>query len=395
MGYQSDHLPPRTVRLPRSPWPGQRFRKPLKPVLVAGTRPNFVKIAPLAAALRRYPEEFTPVVVHTGQHYDYNMSEVFFSDLEMPRPDHCLQARTGSGASRIADIIASFDQVLQREQPDLVIVVGDVAGTLACAMTAAVSDIPLAHVEAGLRCGDRRLPEEIHRVATAAAADLHYTYSEDADANLLAENVPARCIHRVGNLMIDTLRRLQPRAAQSSILSDLGVVPGEYGVVTLHRQANVDAAAPLEGILRALVEIQRRLPLVFPVHPRTRNNLRRFGLEGLVAAAGNLRLVEPLGYLDMLHLLSSSAIALVDSGGIQEETTVLGVPCLTLRESTERPITVTQGTNRLTGIATGRIVEEAGRVLDGEAPQGSIPDLWDGRSAERLVAHLRRPLERR
>ncbi len=367
----------------------------MKPVLVAGTRPNFVKIAPLAAALRRYPQEFTPVVVHTGQHYDYNMSEVFFSDLEMPRPDHFLQARTGSGASRVADIIARFDQVLQREQPDLVIVVGDVAGTLACAMAAAVSDIPLAHVEAGLRCGDRRLPEEIHRVATDAAADLHYTYSEDADANLLAENVPARCIHRVGNLMIDTLRRLQPRAAQSSILSDLGVAPGEYGVVTLHRQANVDAAAPLEGILGALVEIQRRLPLVFPVHPRTRNNLRRFGLEGLVAAAGNLRLVEPLGYLDMLHLLSSSAIALVDSGGIQEETTVLGVPCLTLRESTERPITLTQGTNRLTGIATGRIVEEAGRVLDGEAPQGSIPDLWDGRSAERLVAHLRRPLERR
>ena len=367
----------------------------MKPLLVAGTRPNFVKIAPLASALRRYPEEFSPVVVHTGQHYDYNMSEVFFRDLEMPQPDHFLQARTDSRSGQMADIIARFGEVMQQEKPDLVIVAGDVASTLACAMAAAISDIPLAHVEAGLRCGDRRLPEEINRVATDAAADLLYTYSEDADANLLAENVPARCIHRVGNLMIDTLRRLQPRAAQSSILCDMGLTPGEYGVVTLHRQSNVDEAGPLEGILRALVEIQRRLPLVFPVHPRTRNNLRRFGLEGMVAGAANLHLVEPLGYLDMLKLLGSSAVALVDSGGIQEETTVLGVPCLTLRDSTERPITVTQGTNRLTGIAPGRIVEEAVRVLDGEAPNGGIPDLWDGRSAERLVEHLRQPIKRR
>ena len=196
--------------------------------------------------------------------------------------------------------------------------------------------------------------------------------------------------------MIDTLRRLQPRAEKSSILHDLGLTPGEYGVVTLHRQANVDAAAPLEGILRALVEIQGRLPLVFPVHPRTRRTACAASVwTDWPPKRGNLRLVEPLGYLDMLKLLASSAVALVDSGGIQEETTVLGVPCLTLRESTERPVTVTQGTNRLTGIATGRIVEEAGRVLDGEAPKGRIPDLWDGRSAERLVEHLRQPIKRR
>ena len=354
-----------------------------------------MKIAPLCEELRRYPKEFSPIVVHTGQHYDKKMSSVFFKDLEMPPPDHFLQAETNGTVSQMGDIIAKFDRVLKYERPALVVVVGDVLSTLATAMAASSCDIPLAHVEAGLRCGDRRLPEERYRVATDAVADLLFTYSEDADSNLIAENVPARCIHRVGNLMIDTLRKLQPKAEKSKILADLGLVEKKYGVVTLHRQSNVNDSVTLERILHALIQIQERLPLVFPAHPRTYKNIERFGLGRMLEGVSNMQLIEPLGYIDMLKLLSSSAIALVDSGGIQEETTVLGIPCLTLREHTERPITVTQGTNKLTGIATHSIVDAAKQVLDGNVPQGVIPDLWDGCSAQRLVERLRGPIIRR
>ena len=367
----------------------------MKIVLVAGARPNFMKIAPVVAELRCHPGEFTPLLVHTGQHYDELMSDVFFSDLEMPAPDHHLAARPDGAANRLADIIAKFDTVLDIEKPDLVVVVGDVISTLACAMATAVRDIPLAHIEAGLRSGDRRLPEELHRIATDSMSDILYTYSRDADANLAAENVPERCVRRVGNLMIDTLRKLQPKAAKSSILEDLGLAPKAFGVVTLHRQSNVDNAGTLRDIMRALDAVQDRIPLVFPVHPRTRANIDRFDLRDEVAAMANLCFIDPVGYIDMLHLLQSAALALVDSGGIQEETTVLGVPCLTLRESTERPETITVGTNTLVGTAPERIVAAANRALDDNGSAGSIPELWDGGSAQRLVADLRTGLERR
>lgn len=367
----------------------------MKILVVAGARPNFMKVAPILAELRRHPERFTPLLVHTGQHYDYRMSDVFFEDLDLPAPDCFLQAASGSPVAQTADILLKFEPVLQRERPDLVLVVGDVTSTPACALVASKLELPVAHVEAGLRSGDRRMPEELNRILTDSLADLLFTYSEDADAHLRAEQVPDRCIHRVGNVMIDTLLRFRPRAASSRILTELGVEPGGYGLVTLHRPSNVDEPEVLAGILRALAVIEERLPLLFLAHPRTRANLTRFGLEEAVLRSGRLRLLEPVGYLDMLRLQSQARLVLTDSGGIQEETTVLGVPCLTLRENTERPVTITHGTNVLVGTATERIVSETWRVLDTRTTAPAPPPLWDGHAAERLVAVLSQGISRR
>ena len=280
--------------------------------------------------------------------------------------------------------MAKFDATLEEEKPDLVIVVGDVSSTLACSTAAALRDLPLAHVEAGLRCGDRRLPEEVNRVATDALADMLFTYAADADANLAAEGVPASSIFRVGNVMIDALRQMLPGADRSTVLERLGVRPGAYAVVTLHRQSNVEDEAALRGILEALAQIQERIPLVFLIHPRTQQSIERFGLDEFLALPG-LIAQGPMGYVDFLKLQKEARMALVDSGGIQEETTVLGVPCLTLRENTERPITVTEGTNTVVGCDRERIVAAANEVLDGGGKSGGIPDLWDGHSAGRLV----------
>jgi UDP-N-acetylglucosamine 2-epimerase (non-hydrolysing) len=366
----------------------------MKVIVVAGARPNFMKVAPILAELRRFPGDFAPLLVHTGQHYDYQMSEIFFKELELPAPDHYLGAQ-GAGTAQTADILLKFDPVLAEEGPDLVLVVGDVSSTLACALAAAKRDLPVAHVEAGLRSGDRRMPEELNRVATDALADLLFTYSPDADANLLAENVLPSCIHRVGNVMIDTLMRFRPLAAGSRILETLGLEPGGYALATLHRPSNVDDPQVLRGILAAFAQVQERLPLVFQVHPRTRKNIDSFGLGGMLGGMKNLRLLEPAGYLDFLKLQEGARLALVDSGGIQEETTVLGVPCLTLRENTERPITIEQGTNVLVGCRKEEIVAAAFAVLEGRAKQGGIPELWDGRAAQRLAAVLRRGFSRR
>lgn len=367
----------------------------MKILVVAGARPNFMKVAPILAELRRHPEGFTPLLVHTGQHYDYRMSDVFFEDLDLPAPDCFLQAASGSPVAQTADILLKFEPVLQRERPDLVLVVGDVTSTPACALVASKLELPVAHVEAGLRSGDRRMPEELNRILTDSLADLLFTYSEDADAHLRAEQVPDRCIHRVGNVMIDTLLRFRPRAAASRVLAELGVEPGGYGLVTLHRPSNVDEPEVFAGILRALAVIQERLPLLFLAHPRTRANLTRFGLEEAVLRSGRLRLLEPVGYLDMLRLQEQARLVLTDSGGIQEETTVLGVPCLTLRENTERPVTITHGTNVLVGTATERIVSETWRVLDTRTTAPPPPPLWDGHAAERLVAVLAQGISRR
>ena len=367
----------------------------MKIVLVAGARPNFMKVAPIHAQLRSRPEEFVPVLVHTGQHYDHEMSTIFFSDLELPPPDFHLEARSHDPVEQTAHILTRFDAVLLAEKPDLVAVVGDTTSTLACALAAGKRDVPVAHVEAGLRSGDRRMPEELNRIATDALADVHFTYSEDSDANLRAENVPASCIFRIGNVMIDTMVRMRHRAGSSSVREDLGLVPGGYAVATLHRPSNVDDVKTLEGISQAFSRIQRRIPIVFPVHPRTRKRIESSGLAPAFAGMDRVYMSGPMGYLDLLRLLEGARMVLTDSGGLQEETTVLHVPCLTLRDNTERPITVEMGTNVLVGTEPDRIVEEAFRVLDGKAKKGKIPDLWDGHSAERLVAVLRRGINRR
>ena len=358
----------------------------MKIVLVIGTRPNFMKVAPIAAQLRQRPGEFSVRIVHTGQHYDHAMSAVFLNELGMQDPDHYLGAITDGGpVGQVADIMSKFDAVLEQEKPELVMVVGDVTSTLACATVAALRDLPLAHVEAGLRSGDRRLPEELYRIATDAFADILFTYSADADANLEAEHVPASSIFRVGNVMIDALMQMLPSAERSSILDELGLKAGEYAVATLHRQSNVENEVTLRGIMEAFGQIQRRIPLVFQIHPRTRKSLERFVLYTAVAQMPGLILREPMGYIDFLKLQKDARMALVDSGGIQEETTVLGVPCLTLRESTERPITVTEGTNTIVGCDREDIVAAAEKVLDEGGKTGAVPELWDGNSAQRLV----------
>ena len=367
----------------------------MKLILVVGARPNFMKIAPLAAQLRRESDGFSFAVVHTGQHYDYRMSDIFFKDLELAAPDHYLEARTDTPAILMGDVMAKFDAVLASECPDLVVVVGDVYSTLACAVTATTRDIAVAHVEAGLRSGDRRMPEEVNRVATDALADMLFTHCEDADVNLRKEDVPEHSIFRVGNLMIDTLVRFRAKAAGSSILDDLGLEPGGYAIATLHRPSNVDDAGVLRGILTAFDQIQERIPIVFQIHPRTRQRIADFGLGPLLDGMAQVRTVEPLGYVDFLRLQGASRLALVDSGGIQEETTVLGVPCLTLRANTERPITITEGTNTLVGNDPERIVAAAHCALDEKNGEGRVPELWDGHSAERLVEVLRAGIVRR
>lgn len=367
----------------------------MKLILVVGARPNFMKVAPIAAQLRALDSKHTAAVVHTGQHYDYRMSQIFFDELELRPPDHHLEARTDGPGLQMGDIMVKFDAVLTAEAPDLVVVVGDVTSTVACALAAAARGVPVAHVEAGLRSGDRRMPEEVNRVATDAVADMLFTHCADADANLAAERVPAACVFRVGNLMIDTVHRFRPRAAAATVLDDWGLVQGEYVLVTLHRPSNVDDAETLAGIVDAFDRIQARIPVAFLVHPRTRDRLERFGLLGRLDAMGNLQQRQPVGYVEMLRLQSAARLVLVDSGGIQEETTALGVPCLTMRENTERPVTISEGTNELVGADPQRIVEASLAVLDGGGKRGRVPELWDGHSAERLCAVLDRGVVRR
>jgi UDP-N-acetylglucosamine 2-epimerase (non-hydrolysing) len=366
-------------------------------LLVAGARPNFMKVAPLLRALRRRPEVFEPLLVHTGQHYDEAMSDVFFEELGIPPPDRHLGVGSGSHAAQTARIMEAFEPVVVETKPDRVIVVGDVNSTAACALVASkmAPPIPVAHVEAGLRSFDRGMPEEINRLVTDALSDLLFTTSPDADANLRSEGVPRRRIHRVGNLMIDTLKSFASRADGSKVLERLDLKP-PYALLTLHRPSNVDDETTLRRILAALREIGRSLTVLFPAHPRTADRLRRLDIAagGRADVSGNgargLRLVEPLGYLDFLHLQKHASLVLTDSGGVQEETTILGVPCLTLRENTERPITLTRGTNRLVGTDTRRIVAEARRALKGTRRRPPSIPLWDGRAADRIAAVLAR-----
>src|SRR5919107_27428 len=362
----------------------------LKVINVVGARPNFMKVAPVVEAMRRRASEFAPTVVHTGQHYDERMSDDFFRDLGLPAPDVHLGVGSGSHAGQTAAVMQRFEPVVLEHKPDWVVVVGDVNSTLACALVCAKLLVPVAHVEAGLRSRDRAMPEEINRLLTDQIADLLLTPSADADRNLLAEGVPAGRIRLVGNVMIDSLLKHLALAEGSRVREELGVEGQDYAVVTLHRPSNVDDAQTLRRILSALERVGQRLPVIFPAHPRTRKNLSEFGLSESLRASGRVRVVEPLGYMDFLRLYSGARLVLTDSGGVQEETTALGIPCLTLRENTERPVTVELGTNRVVGTDEERIVSEAeAALLKGKgAEPPRVPPLWDGRAAGRVLDAL-------
>jgi UDP-N-acetylglucosamine 2-epimerase (non-hydrolysing) len=362
-------------------------RAPLRLLLVAGARPNFMKVAPLLREFRARPGLFEARLVHTGQHYDEAMSEVFFEELEIPKPDIHLGVGSGSHAVQTARIMEAFERVLLAGRPDWVVVVGDVNSTLACSVVAAKMSPPVrvAHVEAGLRSRDRSMPEEVNRIVTDALSDLLFTTSADADVNLRHEGIERRRIHRVGNVMIDTLRRFLARADSSDVMRRLGIA-APFALLTLHRPSNVDDEAALRRIFTALETVSGVIPIVFPVHPRTVKMMRELGVGADGGGSGGLRLIEPLGYLDFLHLQKRARLVLTDSGGIQEEASILGVPCLTLRENTERPITTTRGTNVLVGSDTRAIVTAARRILRAPARRPRPIPLWDGRAAGRIAA---------
>lgn len=341
-----------------------------------------MKVAPVIEALAGR-ERFSQLLVHTGQHYDANMSRVFFEELGLPKPDVNLEVGSGSHAMQTARIMMRFEEVVLAQRPDLVLVYGDVNSTVAAALVCSKLGIRVGHVEAGLRSFDRTMPEEINRLLTDQVADLLFTPSADGNQNLLREGVAPEKIHLVGNVMIDTLVRLLPVAAARPIDVRADAEVKTYGLITLHRPSNVDNPPVLKSILEVLMDVGRDLPLLFPVHPRTKAKIAEFGLPAL--NGGRMRLLEPLGYLDFLKLQMHAAVVITDSGGIQEETTFLGVPCLTVRENTERPVTVEIGTNILVGQDMQRLREELERVLDGKGKRGKIPPLWDGKASERIA----------
>jgi UDP-N-acetylglucosamine 2-epimerase (non-hydrolysing) len=364
----------------------------MKIVSVAGARPNFVKIAPLLREMRRH-REIESVLVHSGQHYGLEMSEQFFADLEIPAPDLNLGVGSGSHATQTAEVMRRLEPILLEAHPDWLVVVGDVNSTLAAALTGAKLGIPVAHVEAGLRSFDRTMPEEINRRVTDAVSDLLFVTEESGRRNLLREGVAPNAIRLVGNVMIDALQIFRPRWERSAVRERLGLREGSpYSVLTLHRPSNVDDPQTFDGLIGALLEVSRECPIVFPVHPRAAPRLRlRRGIQWRVpgepqshAKAGILA-CPPLGYLDFVALLSQASLALTDSGGVQEETTALGVPCLTLRHNTERPITVTHGTNRVVGTSPAQIAREAFEILAHRPEHRGLPPLWDGKAARRIV----------
>ena len=359
----------------------------MKIINVVGARPNLVKIAPLLREMRRH-ERIEPLLVHTGQHYDQKLSDIFFQQMKISEPDFNLDVGSGSQAWQTAEILKRIEPVLMDNRPDLVLVVGDVNSTVAASLAAAKLGIPIAHVEAGLRSFDRSMPEEINRVVTDALADHLFVTEQEAVENLLKEGRPRERIYFVGNVMIDALEQFLPVAQKSRIAEDLGLVSNgsfqAFGLVTLHRPSNVDASATLASLMRALECVADMVPLIFPVHPRTRQKLSQLGIKD----SAELRLVDPLGYLEFICLLSHARIVLTDSGGIQEETTALGIPCLTLRENTERPVTVTRGTNHIVGQDFEKTKAKAREILGGNCKKGERPELWDGHAAERIVEIL-------
>lgn len=360
----------------------------MKILNIVGARPNFMKIAPIIEVMNSYPDRIDQMLVHTGQHYDEKMSKAFFEDLGMPRPDIDLGVGSGTHAEQTARIMVEFEKVCIRKQPDLVIVVGDVNSTMACAITAKKLGIKVAHVEAGLRSRDMSMPEEINRLCTDVLCDYLFTTDHFANENLKNEGILEEKIFFVGNVMIDTLMKHKKAAAKLDLAYRLGLEPGKYATLTLHRPSNVDDKNTLHGILEALSQIAKRLPIVFPIHPRTKKMADLFGLSHYFSSGDRVEgiwTVEPLGYLDFLHLNMHAKMALTDSGGLQEETTVLGIPCITMRENTERPITCEIGTNVIVGNKLDSILSAAEKILNDTRPKGITPEKWDGKAAARIV----------
>lgn len=356
--------------------------------LVAGARPNFMKIAPIVRALDKHPERFIYRIIHTGQHYDREMSDIFFEELGIPQPNHHLECGGGSHAEQTAKIMVAFEKVCQLKAPDCVMVVGDVNSTLACSIVAKKLQIPVAHVEAGLRSGDMSMPEEINRLVTDSISDWYFCTEPSGVENLLKEGKPQARIFHVGHVMVDNLLhqcgKLDIFNKTDFESETIKRIYGQYAVVTLHRPSNVDDPKTFAELISALNNIAKRLPLIFPLHPRTWSNLKKFGLM----LDSNILTTKPLSYMDFLNLWKDAAFVMTDSGGLQEETTALGLPCLTLRHNTERPITLEEGTNVLVGNDPELIAAEADRILDGLGKSGRRPELWDGHAAERIVFHL-------
>ncbi len=371
-------------------------------IQVVGARPNFMKVAPLHRAIKNLAG-WTSKIVHTGQHFDAKMSDIFFTQLELPKPDFFLGIGGGSHTEVTAKIMLAFEKIVESEKPDLIIVVGDVTSTLACTLVAIKMGIPLAHVEAGLRSGDRSMPEEINRILTDSVANYLFVTEQSGLDHLKREGVPDEKVFFTGNVMIDSLVRYQEKAKSSTILEELGLQASnpenrrevsrlyetDYIVMTMHRPANVDTESGLKAILELIELSSAKTKVVFPIHPRTRSNMAKFGLEDTLTQNKNLILTEPLGYLEFIQLMTHAKAILTDSGGIQEETTYLGIPCLTFRDSTERPITVTMGTNQLLADLNPKITFAAlEEILAGHHKKGQIPPLWDGHAAERIAENL-------
>jgi len=360
----------------------------MKIISVVGARPNFMKVAPLHRAFQAREETFESLIVHTGQHYDEQMSDIFFEQLELPRPDRYLGVGSASHAQQTARVMTAFEEVMEEEEPDLVLVVGDVNSTLACSLVATKMHVPVAHVEAGLRSGDRDMPEEINRLLTDTIAEFLFVTEKDGVENLKAEGVADDRIFFVGNVMIDSLIFFREKAAKTGIVEELDLTPSRYAVMTMHRPSNVDNRERLLSLLDTIERITDLVPLVFPMHPRTHNKFEDFELADRLDAINDLILLEPLGYLEFLRLMEEAGVVVTDSGGIQEETTFLQVPCLTLRDSTERPITIEQGTNELLNLEADIVGQRVQEILSGDQSEGQVPEKWDGKAADRIAGHL-------
>lgn len=356
----------------------------MKIISIVGARPNFMKIAPLLQEFKKY-SNINSIFIHTGQHYDKKMSDLFFNELQIPEPDIFFGVGSDTHAKQVAKIMMKFDDICISEKPDAILVVGDVNSTMACTLVASKLEIKIIHLEAGLRSYDRSMPEEINRIITDSLADYLLTPSLDANENLLKEGIPKNKIFFVGNIMIDTLLKYLPITDKSQILQKHNLFPKEYVLITLHRPSNVDNKNNFIKILEALNILQKQIKIIFPVHPRTYKNITNFQLDNVVKKMPNLLLTEPLGYLDFQKLMSNSKLVITDSGGIQEETTVLKIPNITVRENTERPITITKGTNELIGLDTEKLVEFSNKAINGNWKKGKIPKFWDGKTSQRII----------